>query len=337
MAGQFNPPAEDCLEYEIRIKVIGVGGGGSLVVESMMGDGMKARDRSCVELICADTDADALKIRCAHKVIRLGRDAWGAARTLEEGRGAAEAAAQEIRAALTGAHMLFILVVLGGSTGTGAAPVIARLAREMGLLTVVGAVTQPFDWNNSRGMSAADASLAELEEYADAVIVMRYATLLEVLGGGVTPDTVLAYVYVSLKNLVRDMAAMLHPQSLVGVDLEDVRTVLGESGPAMMGTAYARGADRGRIAAEQALISPPLANLNLAEAQGVLVFISGANGSFKLSETKTAMNTVRAGLTPESHVIFGTSYDDALGDDIRVTVIAAGLSDTGDPHRLPPP
>lgn len=333
MAGQFSPPAEECLEQEIRVKVIGVGGGGSLAVESMMGDGMTTCDRSGVELVCVDTDADALKLRRAHKVIRLGRDAWGAARTLEEGRGAAEAVAQDIRMAINGAHMLFILVVLGGNTGTGAAPVIARLAREMGLLTVVGVVTQPFDWNNDRSMTAADASLAELEANADAVIVMRYATLVEVLGGGVAPAAVLAYANANLKNLVRDTAAMLHQQGHVGVDFEDVRTVLGVSGQAVMGTAYARGADRARIAAEQALASPPLANLNLADAKGVLVFINGANGRFRMSETKTVMNTIRAGLSPEAHVIFGASYDDALGDDIRVTVIAAGFSGTDDSHR----
>lgn len=333
MAGQFKPQTEERLEYETRIRVIGVGGGGSRAVESMTGDCMTVGNWTGVELICADTDAGTQERRSAHKFIRLVCETLGAARTPEKERRAAEAAAQDIRAAINGAHMLFIAVVLGGNTGTGAAPVIARLARELGLLTVVGVITQPFGGDDARRMSDADANLAALEENADAVIVMRYARLLEVLGDGATPDVALAHANAILKNLVRDTALALNVPCHVGVDFEDVRTVLGQPGKAVIGTASARGPDRARIAGERAVANPLFEGVNLASAHSVLVLVSAARGRFKLSDSKSAMNTIRASLSPEAHIIYGTTYDDGLGDAIRVTVVATGLAQPDNNHR----
>lgn len=321
---QTNLTAEEFSPEDVRIKVLGVGGGGSLAVEHMM-----AGNLAGVELICADSDAGALTRRSAHKLIQLGRGELGANCTPENGQKSAEASLQDIRATIQGAHMLFITVVLGGNTGTDAAPVIARLAREMGILTVVRVLTQPFNWKDSRGMPDADASLAELEASADAVIVMRYAKLLAVLGEDAAPDEALAYANSILKNVVRDTALAVNVPCHVGVDFEDVRTVLGVPGKAVIGAALACGPDRARIAAERAVASPLFEGVNLANAQSVLVLVSAVQGRFKLSDSKSAMTTIRASASPEAHVIYGTTYDDELGDAIRVTVIAMGLSRQG--------
>lgn len=320
-ADEINSLEEDIPLGGTRIKMIGVGGGGSLAVEHMM-----SGDFAGVELICADTDAGALACHRSHKAIRLGHNGLGTGCTPADGGKAAEASVQDIRAAIQGAHMLFITVVMGGRTGTGATPVIARLAREMGILTVVGVVTQPFIRKDRRGLTDADASLAELEANADAVIVMRYAKLLEFLGEDAAPDAVLAHANSVLKNLVRDTALAVNVPCHVGVDFEDVCTVLGVPGKAVIGAALARGQDRARIAAEQAVANPLFEGVKLADAKGVAVLVSAAQGRFKLSDSKSAMNTIRAGASPEAHIIYGTTYDDELGEKIRVTVIATGLS-----------
>jgi len=262
-----------------QIKVIGVGGGGSNAVGHMIDCGVQG-----VEFICANTDAQALGRGNAHKTIQLGNSGLGAGSKPEKGREAAELAVDDIRAAISGAHMLFITAGMGGGTGTGAAPVIARIAKEMGILTV-GVVTKPFDFEGGRRMTNADAGLTELE---------------------------------------------------ANVDFEDVRTVMGEPGKAMMGTAKASGPDRARIAAEQAVACPLLEGIDLSGAKGVLVLITAAKGSLKLSESKLAMNTIRAYASPDAHVIYGTAYDDALGDDIRVTVVATGLSRQSARRTAPP-
>ncbi len=326
MDDPFYPLLNEPLEYETRIKVIGVGGGGGMAIQAMMRHFNTDGGWPGVELIHADTDAGALAGGVAHRFIRLGVDAWGPACTTEEGRSAAEHIASDIRATIDGAHMLFILVVLGGNTGTAATPVIARLAREMGILTVVGVVTEPFDGNARGCATGADASLPELEASADGVIVLRFGRLLEVLGEEATPDAILAHASGIFANLVRDAALAVNVPCHVGVDFEDVRTVLGRSGSAQVGTALGRGPDRARIAVEQALASPLLDGFNLAKAQSALVLISAAQERFRLSDSKAAMNAIRAGLSPEAHIIYGTTYDDELGDVIRVTLIATGLT-----------
>lgn len=313
-----------------QIKVIGVGGGGGNAVEHMI-----ASEVQGVEFICANTDAQALTRSSAHKVIQLGNSGLGAGSKPEKGREAAEIAEDDIRTAIAGAHMLFITAGMGGGTGTGAAPVIARVAKDMGILTV-GVVTKPFDWEGGRRMTNADSGLSELEANVDSLIVVLNEKLLDVLGEDVTQDEAFAHANDVLKNAVGGIAEIINVPGHVNVDFEDVRTVMGEPGKAMMGTAVANGPDRARIAAEQAVACPLLEGIDLSGAKGVLVLITAAKGSLKLSESKLAMNTIRAYASPDAHVIYGTAYDDALGDDIRVTVVATGLSRQGMRRTAPP-
>ena len=313
-----------------QIKVIGVGGGGGNAVGHMIGCAVQG-----VEFICANTDAQALSRSDAHKSIQLGSSGLGAGSKPDKGREAAELAIDDIRAAIDGAHMLFITAGMGGGTGTGAAPVIARVAREMGILTV-GVVTKPFDFEGGRRMSNAESGLAELEANVDSLIVVLNEKLLEVLGDDVSQDEAFAHANDVLKNAVGGIAEIINVPGHVNVDFEDVRTVMGEPGKAMMGTAVAAGPDRARIAAEQAVACPLLEGIDLSGAKGVLVLITAAKGSLKLSESKLAMNTIRAYASPDAHVIYGTAYDDSLDDQIRVTVVATGLSRHGARRTAPP-
>ncbi|EGI78471.1 cell division protein FtsZ [Hylemonella gracilis ATCC 19624] len=314
-----------------QIKVIGVGGGGGNAVEHMI-----ERDVQGVEFICANTDAQALGRSSAARKIQLGRSGLGAGSKPEKGREAAEAAEDQIREAVNGAHMLFITAGMGGGTGTGAAPVIARIAREMGILTVA-VVTKPFEWEGGRRMINADAGLAELEANVDSLIVVLNEKLLEVLGDEITQAQAFSYANDVLKNAVGGIAEIITTPGELNVDFNDVRSVMGEPGKAMMGTARASGPDRARIAAEQAVASPLLEGIDLSGARGVLVLITASKENFKLAETKLAMNTIRAYAAPEAMVIFGTAYDDTLGEDLRVTVVATGLSIRQGGRRTAPP
>ena len=311
-----------------QIKVIGVGGGGGNAVEHMINSQVQG-----VEFICANTDAQALARSAAHKTIQLGTSGLGAGSKPEKGREAAEVAEASIRDAISGAHMLFITAGMGGGTGTGAAPIIARVAKEMGILTV-GVVTKPFDWEGGRRMTNADHGLAELEANVDSLIVVLNEKLLDVLGDDITQDEAFAHANDVLRNAVGGIAEIINVPGHVNVDFEDVRTVMGEPGKAMMGTAVAEGPDRARIAAEQAVACPLLDGIDLSGAKGVLVLISAAKGRLKLSESKLAMNTIRAYAAADAHVIYGTAYDDSLGEQVRVTVVATGLSRQG--QRRPP-
>ena len=321
---------EECFNQGTQIKVIGVGGGGGNAVEHMIASAVGG-----VEFICANTDAQALSRSAAHKTIQLGTSGLGAGSKPDKGREAADVAEQHIRDAIEGAHMLFITAGMGGGTGTGAAPVIARIAKEMGILTV-GVVTKPFDFEGGRRMTNADVGLAELEANVDSLIVVLNEKLLEVLGDEVSQDEAFGHANDVLKNAVGGIAEIINVPGHVNVDFEDVRTVMGEPGKAMMGTAIAKGPDRARIAAEQAVACPLLEGIDLSGAKGVLVLITAAKGSLKLSESKLAMNTIRAYASADAHVIYGTAYDDSLGEDIRVTVVATGLSRQGARHTAPP-
>jgi cell division protein FtsZ len=303
-----------------QIKVIGVGGGGGNAVDHMIAQGVQG-----VEFVCANTDAQALNRCAAHHLIQLGTTGLGAGAKPEAGRAAAEEAVDRIREAIQGANMLFITAGMGGGTGTGAAPVIARVAKEMGILTV-GVVTKPFEFEGNRRMKAADAGLAELEANVDSLIVVLNEKLLEVLGDDVTQDQAFAQANDVLKNAVGGISDIIHMHGLVNVDFEDVKTVMGEPGKAMMGTATATGPDRATKAADAAVACPLLEGIDLSGARGVLVLIAANRNTLKLSESKNAMNTIRRYAAEDAHVIFGTVYDETLGDQLRVTVIATGLS-----------
>jgi cell division protein FtsZ len=195
----------------------------------------------------------------------------------------------------------------------------------MGILTV-GVVTKPCDWAGGRRMTNAEAGLAELEANVDSLIVVLNEKLLEVLGDDVTQDQAFSFANDVLKNSVGGIAEIINVEALVNVDFEDVRTVMSEQGKAMMGTATASGPDRARIAAEQAVACPLLEGVDMTGAKGVLVLITAAKGALKLAESREAMNTIRAFASTEAHVIYGTAYDESLGDQIRVTVVATGLA-----------
>lgn len=303
-----------------QIKVVGVGGGGGNAVEYMIQRGVQG-----VEFICANTDAQALSRSGAHRLIQLGTSGLGAGSKPDKAREAAESAIDDIRAAIEGAHMLFITAGMGGGTGTGAAPVIARVAKEMGVLTV-GVVTKPFEWEGKRRMSNADAGLKELESNVDSLIVVLNEKLLDVLGNDVAQEEAFGQANDVLKNAVGGIAEVINEYGSVNVDFEDVRTVMGERGKAMMGTATATGPDRARLAAEQAVDCPLLDGVDLAGARGVLVLVTASRKTLKLNESRQAMHAVNAYASDDAHVIFGAAYDDSLGDAIRVTVVATGLT-----------
>ena len=313
-----------------QIKVIGVGGGGGNAVEHMIEEGVQG-----VDFVCANTDAQALNRSAAHHLIQLGSTGLGAGAKPEAGKAAAEEAVDRIRQAIEGAHMLFITAGMGGGTGTGAAPVIARVAREMGILTV-GVVTKPFEFEGPRRLKSADSGVAELEANVDSLIVILNDKLLDVLGDDVTQDQAFAHANDVLKNAVGGISDIIHIPGLVNVDFEDVKTVMSEPGKAMMGTAIGSGPDRANKAAEAAVACPLLEGIDLSGARGVLVLIAANRNTFKLSESRNAMNTIRRYAADDAHVIYGTAYDESLGDQLRVTVIATGLSPARRAQQQPP-
>ena len=307
-------------DHGTRIKVIGVGGGGGNAVEHMIGAGVQG-----VHFISANTDAQALNRSSAQGLIQLGTTGLGAGSRPEAGKAAAEEAEGRIREAIDGAHMLFITAGMGGGTGTGAAPVIARVARDMGILTV-GVVTKPFEFEGKRRMTAAEQGLAELEANVDSLIVVLNEKLLDVLGDDVTQAEAFAHANDVLKHAVGGISDIIHMDAFVNVDFEDVKTVMCEPGKAMMGTAIAAGPDRALKAAEAAVACPLLEGIDLSGARGVLVLIAAGKNTFKLAESRNAMNTIRRYAADDAHVIYGAAYDDSLGDQMRVTVIATGLT-----------
>lgn len=324
-------PIEMIEEFDLgtRIKVIGVGGGGGNAVEHMISEGVQG-----VEFICANTDAQALNRSNAELRIQLGSTGLGAGSKPAVGKAAAEEAEGRIRDAISGANMVFLTAGMGGGTGTGAAPVIARIAKEMGILTV-GVVTKPFDFEGGRRMKQAEAGLQELEANVDSLIVILNERLLEVLGDDISQDQAFKQANDVLKNAVGGIADIIHIDASINVDFEDVKTVMSEPGKAMMGTAIASGPDRANKAAEGAVACPLLEGIDLSGARGVLVLIAASRGSLKLSESKNAMNTIRRYAADDAHVIFGAAYDESLGDQLRVTVIATGLAPTKARQQAP--
>jgi cell division protein FtsZ len=299
------------------IKVIGVGGAGGNAVDHMIREGVMG-----VEFVAANTDAQALKRSVAHKKLRLGKSGLGAGAKPEAGRSAAMEEREQIAESLRGAHMVFITAGMGGGTGTGAGPIVAEVAREMGILTVA-VVTKPFMFEGKR-LKIAEAGIAELQKHVDSLIGILNDKLMDVLGDDVSMDEAFKAADNVLRNAVGGIVEVINYPGLVNVDFEDVRTVMGEMGMAMMGSANAAGVDRARIAAEQAIASPLLEGVNLSGAKGVLVNITATRG-LKMKEVHEVMNTVREFAAEDAHIIFGAVYDESMGEEIRVTVVATGL------------
>ena len=313
--------AFEILETETRgtvIKVIGVGGAGGNAVEHMIRRGVQG-----VEFICANTDHQTLARSSARSILQLGSTGLGAGSRPEAGKQAAVEARDRIADSLRGAHMVFITAGMGGGTGTGAAPVVAEIAKELGILTVA-VVSKPFDFEGPKRAKIADAGLAELEERVHSLIVILNNKLEEVLGEDAEMADCFRAADDVLHNACAGIAEIINIPGLVNVDFEDVKTVMSEHGKAMMGTATASGLDRARIAAEQAVASPLLEGVDLSGARGVLVNIT-ASQSLKMKETREVMNTIRAFAAEDATVIFGTVSDESMGDDLRVTVVATGL------------
>ncbi len=306
---------------EAVIKVIGVGGCGGNAVDHMI-----SKNVSGVEFICANTDAQALLKSEAATTLQIGSDitkGLGAGAKPEIGREAAIEDRDHIAEMIEGADMLFIAAGMGGGTGTGAAPIIAEVAKEMGILTVA-VVTKPFAFEGKR-TQVAKAGLEELSQYVDSLIVIPNEKLMEVLGEDVPFMEAFRAANDVLHNAVSGIAEIINCPGLVNVDFADVRTVMSEMGMAMMGSAEASGDNRAKIAAEQAVASPLLEDINLANARGVLVNIT-ASTSFKMKEYYDVMNTIKDFTADDATVIVGTVMDEAIGDKLRVTMVATGLN-----------
>ena len=306
---------------EAVIKVIGVGGCGGNAINHMISKNVQG-----VEFISANTDAQALKKSSATHTLQIGIDitkGLGAGAKPEVGRDAALEDRDRIAEMIDGADMLFITAGMGGGTGTGAAPIIAEVAKEMGILTVA-VVTKPFAFEGKRTKVAADG-LEELSQHVDSLIVIPNEKLMEVLGEDVPFTEAFSAANDVLHNAVSGIAEIINCPGLVNVDFADIRTVMSEMGMAMMGSAEASGPERAKIAAEQAVASPLLEDVNLANARGVLVNIT-ASSSFKMKEYYDVMNTIKAFTADDATVIVGNVMDETMGDKLRVTMVATGLN-----------
>ena len=306
---------------EAVIKVIGVGGCGGNAVAHMI-----EKNVGGVEFICANTDMQALKKSQAKTVLQIGMDitkGLGAGAKPEIGREAALEDRDRIAEVIDGADMLFITAGMGGGTGTGAAPIVAEVAKEMGILTVA-VVTKPFAFEGKRSKVASEG-LEELSKHVDSLIIIPNDKLMEVLGDDVTFIDAFKAANDVLHNAVSGIAEIINCPGLVNVDFADVRTVMSEMGMAMMGSAVATGPDRAVLAAEQAVASPLLENVNLANARGVLVNIT-ASHSFKMKEYNDVMHTIRSFTAEDATVIIGNVFDESMGDGLRVTMVATGLN-----------
>ncbi len=311
----------DAQAQEAVIKVIGVGGCGGNAVDHMIVQGVQG-----VEFICANTDAQALKRNQAKTQLQLGSEitkGLGAGANPEIGRQAALEDRERIAEMISGADMLFLTAGMGGGTGTGAAPVVAEVAKEMGILTVA-VVTKPFAFEGKR-QRLAQEGLDALAQHVDSLIVIPNDKLMQVLGNSITLDEAFRAANDVLHGAVAGIAEIISCPGMINVDFADVRTVMGEMGMAMMGSAKAAGIGRAREAAEQAVACPLLEDINISDARGVLVNISASKATFQLQEMYDVMETIKAFAADSATVIVGTVYDESLEDALRVTIVATGL------------
>ncbi|MFC5458463.1 cell division protein FtsZ [Massilia niabensis] len=302
------------------IKVVGVGGAGGNAVQHMINKGV-----SGVEFIAANTDAQALAVSSANNIIQIGESGLGAGMRPEVGRQLAEQTRSRIEDSLRGAHMVFIAAGMGGGTGTGAAPIVAEVAKMMGALTVA-VVSKPFSYEGQKCMDIAEAGLEELSKHVDSLIIILNEKLEDIYEDESMLDW-MKHADDVLNNAVAGIAEIINVPGHINVDFNDVKTIMSEQGKAMMGTATASGVDRARIAAEQAVASPLLDGIDLSGAKGVLVNVTASRG-LKGKEIKEVMAAVRAFAAPDASIAQGIAYDDAMGDEIRVTVVATGLGKT---------
>ena len=306
---------------EAVIKVLGVGGCGGNAVDHMIDKGVKG-----VEFIAANTDVQALRRNQAKVQLQLGSDitkGLGAGADPEIGRAAAMEDRDRIAELIRGADMLFLTAGMGGGTGTGAAPVVAQVAKELGILTVA-VVTKPFSFEGKR-QKIAQEGLDQLSEHVDSLIIIPNDKLMHVLGEDITVDDAFRAANDVLHGAVAGIAEIISCPGMINVDFADVRTVMSEMGMAMMGSSSASGIDRARVAAEQAVACPLLEDINIRDARGVLVNISATKGTLKMKEMHEVMNTIRSFTAESATVIVGAVFEDELKDALRVTIVATGL------------
>ena len=313
------------------IKVIGIGGGGGNAVAHMVRVGIEG-----VDFICANTDAQALKSARVKTGIQIGCNitkGLGAGANPDVGRQAAMEDRDRIQEVVDGADMLFITAGLGGGTGTGAAPVVAQLAKELGVLTVA-VVTRPFEMEGTKRMAIADQGITDLAKYVDSLITIPNEKLLSVLG----PQTTLLDAFRAanevLQGAVQGIAELITRPGLINVDFADVRTVMSEMGMAMMGSGVATGEERARVAAEAAISSPLLEDINLAGANGILVNVT-AGMDLAIGEFQEVGDTVKQFASDNATVVIGTVIDPEMSQEIRVTVVATGLGQASVSEEAP--
>ena len=303
------------------IKLVGVGGGGSNAVEHMVASGIEG-----VDFICANTDAQALKGMNAQTVLHIGQSitkGLGAGANPEIGRQAAMEDRDRIQDLIEGTDMLFITAGMGGGTGTGAIPVVAQIAREMGVLTVA-VVTKPFPFEGSKRMRTAEAGIEELRGQVDSLITIPNEKLLSVLGKNISLLDAFRAANDVLRGAVQGIAELITNPGLINVDFADVRTVMSEMGLAMMGSGVGHGDERATEAAEMAISSPLLEDIDLAGARGILVNIT-AGLDMAIGEFEEVGNVVRSFAADDATVVVGTAIDESLEGELRVTVVATGL------------
>ncbi|BDX05597.1 cell division protein FtsZ [Planctobacterium marinum] len=311
----------DSHNEEAVIKVIGVGGGGNNAVEHMVSQSIEG-----VEFIAINTDAQVLRNSSANLTLQIGSNVTkglGAGANPEMGQKAAEEDRETIKQAIEGADMVFITAGMGGGTGTGAAPEVAKIAKEMGILTVA-VVTKPFPFEGKKRSTIADGGMEELAKHVDSLITIPNEKLLKVMGRGTPLLQAFSAANDVLRGAVQGIAELITRPGLINVDFADVRTVMSEMGTAMMGSGVARGEDRAEEAAEAAIACPLLEDIDLSGARGILVNIT-AGPDFAIDEFETVGNAVKAFASENATVVVGTVIDMDLADELRVTVVATGI------------
>lgn len=313
--------------HNAQIKVIGIGGGGGNAIEHMIQENIEG-----VEFICANTDAQALNRSSAKHIIQLGEEitkGLGAGADPEVGRKAAEENAEHLREILQGTDMVFLTAGMGGGTGTGAAPIVAQIAKELGILTVA-VVTKPFAFEGKKRLAVADEGIRGLAKYVDSLITIPNNKLLSVLGKNISLINAFKSANNVLLGAVQGIADLITRPGLINVDFADVRTVMSEMGMAMMGTGVSRGENRAREAAEAAISSPLLEDVDFSGARGVLVNIT-AGMDMSIGEFEEVGDVVKAFASENATVVVGTVIDPEMTDELRVTVVVTGL---GRPSNL---
>ena len=329
MSIDFIRPEVD--ELRPRISVIGVGGAGGNAIANMI-----KSDVQGVEFLVANTDAQALNFSTADHRIQLGAkitQGLGAGSRPEIGRAAAEETIEQIEKALEGAHMCFIAAGMGGGTGTGAAPVIAKAARDKGILTV-GVVTKPFAFEGNRRGRSAEAGIEELQQHVDTLIVIPNQNLFRIANPNTTFKEAFAMADEVLQQGVRGITDLMVMPGLINLDFADVRSVMGEMGKAMMGTGEAAGDNRAIEAAEQAIANPLLDGVSMQGAKGVIISITGGE-DMRLMEVDEAANHIRELVDPDANIIWGSAFNNDLEGKIRVSVVATGIE--ADASNMPAP